>query len=228
VILSVAGFPEMSVFDQLSSWVRFIFGRSGTLIAEIYRPAAESLMLPFYKDKARQILEAARKAGQEIVQSMKVSEETMACLTQDIVEDNETFRRMGNLFWKSCIEAGVTPKEFADKGLIPRPDSVETFMTILSMGFNPAGAGDTKAAIQFDFSGSVPGSCHFYIENGTIRAVQGPAESPQLTIDTPFDVWMDILTGKADGQQMFMDQKYKVNGDLGLLMRMNRIFGKQD
>jgi multimeric flavodoxin WrbA len=28
VLLSVAGFPEMQIFDQLSSWVNFIYGRA--------------------------------------------------------------------------------------------------------------------------------------------------------------------------------------------------------
>ena len=51
VVLSVAGFPEMSVFDQLSSWARFLFGMSESLVAEIYRPAAESITLPFFKDE---------------------------------------------------------------------------------------------------------------------------------------------------------------------------------
>lgn len=227
VVLSVAGFPEMSVFDQLSSWARFIFGRSGNLVAEIYRPAAEIMSVPFFKDRAEQILEATRKAGQEIVQSMKVSEETLAAVTQDVVDDKESFRKMGNLFWKSCIAEGMTPKEFEEKGLIPRPDSVETFMMTLTFGFNPAGAGDTRAVIQFNFSGDVKGSCHFRIGDGTIRAIHDSAESPDLTIDSPFDVWMDIMTGKADGQQMFMAQRYKIQGDLSLLMRMNQIFGNQ-
>ena len=31
---------------------------------------------------------------------------------------------------------------------------------------------------------------------------------------------MDIMTRKADGQQMFMDQKYKVNGDLALMIAL--------
>jgi hypothetical protein len=38
---------------------------------------------------------------------------------------------------------------------------------------------------------------------------------------------MDIMTGKADGQQMFMEQKYKVIGDLSLLLRMNQLFGRK-
>jgi putative sterol carrier protein len=36
---------------------------------------------------------------------------------------------------------------------------------------------------------------------------------------------MDIITGTADGQQMFMDQKYRVEGDLSLLMQMDQLFG---
>ncbi len=34
------------------------------------------------------------------------------------------------------------------------------------------------------------------------------------------------MTGKADGQQMFIEQKYKVMGDLSLLLRLNQLFGK--
>jgi multimeric flavodoxin WrbA/putative sterol carrier protein len=227
VVLSVAGFPESSVFNQLSSWVRFVFGLSNSLVAEIYRPAAESMTIPLLKHKTAQILEATRKAGQEIVQSMRVSEETLATVTQDLAKNKDGFRKMGNLFWKACISEGVTPKEFQEKGLMIRPDSVETFMMVLSLGFNPAGAADMSAVLQFNFSGEVQGACHFSIENGKIRADLGSAERPDLTIDTPFDIWMDIMTGKSDGQQMFMEQKYKAQGDLNLLMRMNQIFGKQ-
>ena len=62
----------------------------------------------------------------------------------------------------------------------------------------------------------------------TVRLTHGAgaAENPSLTIETPFNVWMDIMTGKADGQKMFMEQKYRVHGDLSLLMRMNQLFGR--
>ena len=56
---------------------------------------------------------------------------------------------------------------------------------------------------------------------------EGTAKAPQLTIDTPFEVWMDIMTGKADGRQMFMEQKYTVSGDLSLMMRMGDLFGNR-
>jgi multimeric flavodoxin WrbA len=43
VVLSVAGFSEMLVFDQLSNHMRFMYNKG--LIAEIYRPAAEAFVL---------------------------------------------------------------------------------------------------------------------------------------------------------------------------------------
>ena len=227
VFLSVAGFPEMSVFDELSYWVNnSVYGKRGLVVAQIYRPMAEALLVPPLKNKVMEILEATVQAGREIVESMTVSPETMERITQPFVKDTGPFFTMTNLMWKTCISEGVTPKEFDEKGLIPRPDSVETFMMIMPMGFNPAAAGDTKAVIQFAFSGDQEGSCHYKIENGKIEALPGVAEKPDLTIESPFDVWMDIMTGKADGQQMFMAQKYKVHGDLSLLIRMNQFFGK--
>ena len=226
VFLSVAGFPERGVFDQLSSWANFIFGGNGMLVAEIYRPSAESITVSAFKDKAKDILDATTQAGREIVESMKISPATLERITQDIIDDKEAFAKIGNLMWKTCIAEGVTPKEFGEKGLTPRPDSIETFMLIMPMGFNAEAAGDTEATMEFSFTGETEGSCYFKIENGKIKAEMGEADNPDLTIEAPFEVWMDIMTGKADGQQMFMEQKYKVKGDLSLLLKMNTLFGR--
>ncbi|MBN2297474.1 MAG: NAD(P)H-dependent oxidoreductase [Deltaproteobacteria bacterium] len=227
VMLSVAGFPEYSVFDQLSAWANFVYGREGGLVAEIYRPLAEALPLAFVNEKAGEILEATRQAGREIVLSLKVSPETMQRITQDIVEDHRAFLRIGDLMWKTCIDQGVTPKEFDEKGMMPRPDSLEDFMAIMNIAFNPGADGNISAVIQYRFTGEVQGECHFRITDGRISSSNGPAEKPDLTISTPFELWMDIMAGKADGQQMFLEQKYTVEGDLNLLMRMSRLFGAQ-
>jgi len=74
--------------------------------------------------------------------------------------------------------------------------------------------------LQFNFSGEVEDRCYFTIAKGTIEAKSGISENPDITIDTPFEVWMDIMTGKADGQQMFIEQKCKVNGDVLLMMQL--------
>jgi len=227
VMLSVAGFPEDSVFDQLSSWANYLFGKNGRqpevkLVAEIYRPASQEMI--HVKDKLNDILAATKQAGRELVDSVRVSPETMARIKQPI-DDLESVAELANLYWKTCISEGITPKQFERKGMAPRPDSIESLMAILRVGFNPQGAGDTKAIMQFKFSGEVEGSCHFKIDNGTIEARAGTAEKPDLTIQVPFEVWADIITGKADGAQMLMEQKYTAEGDLLLLMKMNQLFG---
>lgn len=226
VFLSVAGFPEAVIFEQLSAWVNFVYGQAGIVMAEIYRPAAETMVNPYFQDKANDILEATLRGGREIVESGKIAPETMARITQDIVEDKQMLHQVGNAFWKTCIEEGVTPKEFGEKDLIPRPDSIESFMMILSMGFNAEAAGDTDAIMQFNFTGEVQGSCCFEIKDRKLQAKKGAAENADVIIESPFEIWMDIMTRKADGQKMFMDQKYKVEGDISLLLKMNELFGR--
>jgi len=224
VVVSVAGFPEYTAFDQMSAYVRFLFG--DRLVAEIYRPAAESMMQPGMKNRRRAIKEALQQAGQELVEHGAVQNETMQTINQPIAKNIEQFHEMGNLFWKTCIQEGVTPKQFGERGLMPRPDSIETFMVIFRMGFNPKAAGDIAASLQFRFSGSLEGSCYFTMDKGALTAREGVLEDATLTIHTPFDLWMDILTGKADGEKMFTEEKYTVEGDLELLMQMGELFGR--
>ncbi len=60
---------------------------------------------------------------------------------------------------------------------------------------------------------------------GRYLCFRGQVRTPDLTISTDFDLWKDIITGKADGQQRFLEQRYTVKGDLELLMRMKELFG---
>jgi putative sterol carrier protein/putative NADPH-quinone reductase len=226
VWVSVAGFPELSVFDQLSHYIQFMY--KDKLLAEIYRPAAETMMGHGREAVREAIAKGVQQAGKELVEVKSINPETMETIHQPIfTSQNGGFHGMGNLFWKTCIEEGVTPKEFEMKGMIPRPDSLESFMAILKMGFNPEGASGVKAIIQYCFSGNVEGDCYFNIENGSIEAKEGRHANPTVTIHTPFEVWMDIMTGKVEGQEMFFQEKYAVEGDLDFMMKMEAMFGRK-
>lgn len=222
VMLSVAGFPEMEVFSQLSSWARFIF-REG-LLAEIYRPAAESLASVMGKDILPSVLEALKAAGRELVEAGRVTPETTAAITQP-VGDKETLAAIANMFWRTCLENKITPREFAQTSGTPQPQTLDEFLLVMPLGLNPEAAGDLKATIQFNFSGQVEGSCHLDIAGGKAVGAGGPAQSPDLVIDAPFALWLEIMSGKADPQQAFMQGQAKASGDLGLLMRLGQLFG---
>ena len=219
VWLSVCGLPHDTEFDALSDYLNRTRHKDVSIVAEIYRPAAETMMNPVFAEKASDILDATRQAGRELVDTMAVSTATMARIRQPIV-DPQRFARMGDLFWKTCITEGVTPKTFREKKMVPRPDSLESFMAIFPLGLNAEAAGDRTVTLQFNFSGQVANSCYFSIERDGIDGHQGTRENPDLTIETPFRVWMDIMTGKADGQQLFMEQRYHVTGDLSLMVQL--------
>jgi putative sterol carrier protein len=97
----------------------------------------------------------------------------------------------------------------------------------MKMGFNASAAADTRAVIEFRFSQEREGACHFTIANGRIDAALGYAEKADLIIESPFELWLDIMTGKKDGQRSFIDNQYRIQGDFSLLLRLSQLFGKK-
>ncbi|MGB3863930.1 MAG: FAD-dependent oxidoreductase [Candidatus Aminicenantaceae bacterium] len=90
--------------------------------------------------------------------------------------------------------------------------------------FNAEAAGDIVADIYYKVTGEEPGDYYLEIAKGTCTFHEGVPASPKLTIETPSEVWVAISTGKLDGQQAFMEQKYKASGDFSLLMKLNSLF----
>jgi putative sterol carrier protein len=222
VVLSVAGFPEQSVFDQLKSYANFLF--RNRLAAEIYRTSAERMRPKDNPKPISDILEATVQGGKELVASQRISPETMARITTPL-GNFENHASLGNLTWRTCIDEGVTLGEFQKRGMVPRPDSIETFLALMQAGFNPDKAGQSRMTMQYHFTGQVEGDCYIAIEKGEIRSGSGKIENPDLTVRTPFEAWMDILTRKADGAQMFMEGKYTVSGKADMLLKMSQFFG---
>jgi multimeric flavodoxin WrbA/putative sterol carrier protein len=226
VVLSVAGFPALSAFDAMTHYVNYLFGGpEGRLWAEIYRPGAEALKRN--EAKLEEILDATRQAGRELVTGRQVRPETLQRIQQKITDDLDVFSEVANCMWKTCIEEGVTLQDAEQRNLVPRPDSMNAFLSVMQVAFNGKEAGDAARVLQFEFSGRVEGTCHFRVDRAGIRAAAAAAERPDLVVRAPFDVWMDILTGKADGGRLLMDGRYVIEGDTDLLVNMSRIFGKR-
>ncbi len=222
VMLSVAGFPEMHVFDLMSSWARFIF--KDHLHAEIYRPGAELLANMRGTKLAAEVLQATEQAGRELVEKGEVAPQTLATITQP-VGDVKSLATMANMAWRTYIAAGVTPREAAKQNIMPRPENLEELVVLMPMGFKSEAAGDMDAVIQYDFSGPVQGSCHFNICDGQMSGALGKADNPALSIASDFDLWLDVMSGKVDGQEAFMQGKAKASGDLALLLKLNQVSG---
>ena len=224
VWLSACAVAEISEFDALSIFLQSTQHPDTPIIAEIYRTSSEALRHPVFKEILSDILEASIQAGGELVRSMKILPDTMARIIQPLT-DPEILTILGNLTFKTCIAENMALKEFFEKGMTPRPDSLEAFMAYSVLPFNGDAAGGKKVILQFRFSGEVEDTCYFTFEKGSIKATAGTNHTYDIAIETPFELWMDIITGKADGREMFMQHKYRVEGDLSL---MQEIFQKKE
>ena len=90
--------------------------------------------------------------------------------------------------------------------------------------FRPDKASGTSAVIQYDVSGDGGGTWHAVIKDGTCAVNEGAAPNPNLTLSISAQDWLDMLSGKASGQMLFMSGKLKVKGDMGLAMKLGSMF----
>jgi len=120
------------------------------------------------------------------------------------------------------------PVEKASKPSGPREaKTCEELLKMMPQGFNPDAADGLEAVYQFEISGEEALVAHLRIVDRTCTYADGPADNPGVVVKSPSDVWLAISKGELDGQQAFMSGKYKVEGDLTLLMRLKTLFSQQ-
>ncbi len=109
VLISNCGFPEVSHFDGLRHVFRHMERSSGApLIGELLMPAGQLLQIPPLKEKIEGVLQAARRAGSEVVREGRVSPETEAEIQKPIFSA-EQLAEMANKTWDSLLNALERP-----------------------------------------------------------------------------------------------------------------------
>ena len=106
----------------------------------------------------------------------------------------------------------------------PAAASCRELLQSMPLGFDPAAAGDLEAVYQFEIAGGEKFIAHLRICGGKCTFHEGPAAKPGVAIKSSADVWLGISRGEIDGRQAFMAGKYKVEGDLSLLMKLGSLF----
>ena len=94
--------------------------------------------------------------------------------------------------------------------------------------FNSRASGNLKAIIQFEVTGKQPGNWFFSIADGQCSFEEGKGGSPNLTIQTPSEVWVAIANKELDGAKAFVEGKYTAKGDMGLMIKMKKYFGGEE
>ncbi len=90
--------------------------------------------------------------------------------------------------------------------------------------FNKDAAKGLNAVYQFDLSGDGGGKWHVIINNDSCQVNEGAHASPNITISMTAQDYLDMLSGKLNGQMAFMTGKLRIAGDMGLALRMQSLF----
>jgi multimeric flavodoxin WrbA/putative sterol carrier protein len=109
----------------------------------------------------------------------------------------------------------------------PTPQAAQSARELLQAmprALNQEAAQGLTATYQFEVSGTEQFTAHITIDQGQAACHDGPAPNPNVIVKTPAEVWLAVARGELDGAQAFMTGKYRVEGDLGLLMKLKDLF----
>jgi putative sterol carrier protein len=126
--------------------------------------------------------------------------------------DASDFSSLKGAVERSSNEELVSSIQQQDGGVDGVLDKVFTGM---SESFNPDKAAGQQAVVQYEIS--APDGVHEYamrIADGRCQIDKGRAESPRVTIRIGLADFLRLITGEANGMQLFMTGKLKVAGDL--------------
>ncbi len=104
------------------------------------------------------------------------------------------------------------------------PTSAKQAFELMPSRFNKDAAKGLNAVYLFDLSGDGGGKWSVIIKDQTVKVEEGANPSPSITISMTAQDYLDMLSGKLNGQVAFMSGKLRIAGDMGLALRMQSLF----
>ncbi|MEK6221200.1 MAG: SCP2 sterol-binding domain-containing protein [Chloroflexota bacterium] len=104
------------------------------------------------------------------------------------------------------------------------PLNIKEVMESMPGAFLPEKAGDQDVTIQFHMAGEQAGDWFATIKDGVCEINEGTKDNPTMALSADGEDYINVVTGKLDGMQAFMQGKLKIKGDMNLAMKMTSFF----
>jgi putative sterol carrier protein len=101
---------------------------------------------------------------------------------------------------------------------------VRAFFEALPSRFRPDAAEGLAAVYQFDLSGEQGGQYQLHVADQACRVVPGTHPSPTVTLSMAGEDCVAILEGRLSGVSAYLSGRLRVDGDMGLAMRLAALF----
>jgi putative sterol carrier protein len=102
--------------------------------------------------------------------------------------------------------------------------TIEELFEKLPSAFLPEKAGDMDTVIQFELTGDEPGDWAVIIKDGTAKVEKGKQENPAMVLSADSQDYKDIVTGRINAMNAFMQGKVKLQGNLNMAMKFAEVF----
>lgn len=102
--------------------------------------------------------------------------------------------------------------------------TIEELFEKLPGAFLPDKAGDMDAVIQFVLTGEEASDWYVVIRDSQVKVEKGKHEAPTMTLTADSQDYKDIVTGRMQPMNAFMQGKVKLQGNLNLAMKFAEIF----
>lgn len=107
---------------------------------------------------------------------------------------------------------------------MPRITSAQQLFDSLPAAFLPEQAQGVNAVIQFELTGPDGGDWQAQVANGQLTLGPGRAANPTVTLTASAADYLAIVNGDLSAMGAFMSGKVKIKGDVGLVMKMQKMF----
>ncbi len=102
--------------------------------------------------------------------------------------------------------------------------TIEVLFEKLPGAFLPEKAGDMDTVIQFELTGEEAGDWAIIIKDGAVKVEKGKQESPAMVLTADSQDYKDIVTGRINAMNAFMQGKVKLQGNLNMAMKFAEVF----
>lgn len=211
VLISTCGFCSINGnYDALFKQFDILFGQK---LTKITCAEGELFSVPQLAQKCNQYLSYVKKAGEDYAKTKSLTLETHTNLSQ-LLYPGENFIEMANASWN--IQSG--------KHNVGNKERAVNFLNQMTAVYNKtAYSKSTPTTLEFCFT-DLDEIWQLKFDRNGCKLLSG--NEPYTTrIESNFDTWMNISSGKISGDQALFDKKYSIKGDFSLLLSLSKYFG---
>ena len=108
---------------------------------------------------------------------------------------------------------------------MPQISSATEAFGLMQARFNTSKAEGVNGSVLLELTGDGGGKWAVSIADGTFGVHEGDFESPTTTLTLTAEDFVGLVNGTVNAMAAFMQGKIRLQGDMGLAMKFQTIFG---